>query len=605
MKIKDKLIDVILKSLKEMEIPVSKNDIKLEHPSDTKFGDYSTNILMNRDIVSVLYEKYRLDDDKGGFIEPFRINFSAGPSVFAENLKKHIINVGSEIIQKVDIVGAGFINFYLKPEYLIKEAESINYEIEFRNRLNEYGKGKTVVIDYSAPNIAKPFGIGHLRSTDIGQAIYNLYKILGWNCIGDNHIGDWGTQYGKLTAAIKHAMSRDERFNILDKEFNLSELNISDLEKLYVAFHKETEADETLIDEGRECFAKLENGDKEAREIWQKCIDISLLEFEKVYQTLGVSIDFIHGESFYEKMLSEVMSEIESKGLTKKSEGATIVEFETMPPAMLKKSNETTTYFTRDMATIKYRMENWNPDLIVYEVGVDQQLHFKQVFETAKLMGWWPKMGMVHVAHGLIRWPTGKFSTRKGDTIHLSDVIEKAMDEARKIAEKTSVNKELTATEKEEMIKAVAIGAVKFSDLATDPRKDVIFDWDKIMSLDGDSGPYLQYTYARCKSVLNKTKIKEQKNIEEIPENINDDEMALIREFYKFEEKIVEAAERFSPSVIAEYILGVARKYNEFYAKNRIIDQKEEVFRIFLTKVTASIIETGLDLLGIETVEKM
>jgi arginyl-tRNA synthetase len=304
-------------------------------------------------------------------------------------------------------------------------------------------------------------------------------------------------------------------------------------------------------------------------------------------------------------MLPEIIEEIGKKGLTKKSEGATIVELNGMSPAMLTKSNGTTTYFTRDMATIKYRLENWNPDLIVYEVGVDQQLHFKQVFETAKLMGWWPSSGMVHVAHGLIRWPTGKFSTRKGDTIHLSDVIDKAMEEAKKIAEKSSVNKDLTATEKENMIKAVAIGAVKFSDLSSDPRRDVIFDWDKIMSLDGDSGPYLQYTYARCKSVLEKSEIREQKNIETMPENINDDEMGLIREFYKFEEKIVEASTRFSPSVIAEYILGVARKYNEFYAKNRIIGETEEVFRIFLTRVTASIIETGLDLLGIETVEKM
>jgi arginyl-tRNA synthetase len=582
MKIVEELKKIILEAGQKLELPIIEEEIKLEHPSDASFGDYSTNIAM---ILAKSEKK--------------------NPRELADLVCQFISLSDSQLIKKIEVAGAGFINFYLKPEYLIKEAESINYDVEFRNKLSEYGQNKTMVIDYSAPNIAKPFGIGHLRSTDIGQAIYNIYKMLGWNCVGDNHIGDWGTQYGKLTAAIKHAMSGDKRFDILDKEFNLNNLNIEDLEKLYVAFHKEAEADETLIDEGRECFAKLENGDKEAREIWQKCIDISLLEFEKVYQTLGVHIDFIHGESFYEKMLPEVMSEIESKGLTKKSEGATIVEFGAMPPAMLKKSNETTTYFTRDMATIKYRMENWNPDLIVYEVGVDQQLHFKQVFETARLMGWWPKMGMVHVAHGLIRWPTGKFSTRKGDTIHLSDVIEKAMDEARKIAEKTSVNKELTATEKEEMIKAVAIGAVKFSDLATDPRKDVIFDWDKIMSLDGDSGPYLQYTYARCKSVLNKTAIKEQKNITELPENINDDEMALIREFYKFEEKIVEAAERFSPSVIAEYILGVARKYNEFYAKNRIIDQKEEVFRIFLTKVAASIIETGLDLLGIETVEKM
>jgi len=492
------------------------------------------------------------------------------------------------------VAGPGFINFYLKPEFLTKETENINYEIEFRNKLNEYGNGKTMVIDYSAPNIAKPFGIGHLRSTNIGQAIYNIYKILGWNCIGDNHIGDWGTQYGKLVAAIKKWNKND-----------LNDLTIDDLEKLYVKFHKEAEVDEKLIDEGRDWFAKLEKGDKEAREIWQKCIDISLIEFDKVYRLLGVKIDFVHGESFYEDSLEEITKEIISKGITKKSEGATIIEFENMPPAMLQKSNGTTTYFTRDMATIKYRMENWKPNLIIYEVGADQQLHFRQVFKTAKLMGWSPSDGMIHVAHGLIRWTTGKFSTRKGDTIHLSDVIDKAMEKAEDVAKKSTVAKDLTNEEKKEMIESVAIGAIKFNDLSSDPRKDVIFDWDQIMSLDGDSGPYLQYTYARCKSVLDKTQIKEQKNINEIPKNINDDEMALIKEFYRFEEKIVEASERFSPSVIAEYLLGVARKYNEFYAKNRIIDQKEETFRIFLTKTTASVLHTGLYLLGIKTVERM
>ncbi|MFA6361587.1 MAG: arginine--tRNA ligase, partial [Candidatus Shapirobacteria bacterium] len=282
-----------------------------------------------------------------------------------------------------------------------------------------------------------------------------------------------------------------------------------------------------------------------------------------------------------------------------------IIEFKDTPPAMLQKTNGTTTYFTRDMATIKYRLKNWKPNLIIYEVGADQQLHFKQVFKTAEMMGWTKNCDMVHVAHGLIRWPTGKFSTRKGDTIHLSDVIDKAMEKAESIANKSVIGKDLSATEKEEMIKKVALGAIKFNDLASDPRKDVIFDWDQIMSLEGDSGPYLQYTYARCKSVLEKTKIKEQKNIETIPEDINSDEMALIKEFYRFEEKIVEASERFSPAVIAEYLLGVARKYNEFYAKNRIINEKEETFRIFLTKTVASVLETGLYILGIDTVEKI
>jgi len=563
--------NLLLDACQNLKLKVVDSDIKLEHPANVNFGDYSTNIAM---VLGKSQNK--------------------NPREIAENILRQVQDINSDFIEKVEVAGAGFINFYLKPEFLIKEAESVNYETEFRNKLNEYGKGKTMVIDYSAPNIAKPFGIGHLRSTNIGQAIYNIYKFLGWNCIGDNHLGDWGTQYGKLVAAIKKWNEKD-----------LNELTIADLEKLYVKFHQEAEKDESLIDEGRDWFAKLENGDEEARKIWQKCIDISMLEFERVYQMLGVHIDFVHGESFYENMLPEVTKEIINKGITKKSEGATIVEFEKMPPAMLQKSNGTTTYFTRDMATIKYRIKEWKPNLIVYEVGADQELHFRQVFETAKMMDWMPSDGMVHIAHGLIRWPTGKFSTRKGDTIHLSDVIDKAMEKAEAIADKSVVGKELSASEKEEMIKTVAIGAIKFNDLASDPKKDVIFDWDQIMSLEGDSGPYLQYTYARCKSVLNKTQIKEQKNVDEIPKDINSDEMALIKEFYRFEEKIVEAGVRFSPAVIAEYLLSLARKYNEFYAKNRIINEEQEVFRIFLTRTVASILETGLYLLGIGLVEKM
>lgn len=568
MKIVQDLKKIIIESVKSLDINIKEEEIKIEHPADSDFGDYSTNIAMALGKAN-------------------KIN----PKELAEKIIK---NIKSEFIKKTEVAGAGFINFYLKTEYLIQEAETINYEIEFRNKLSEYGNGKTMVIDYSAPNIAKPFGIGHLRSTNIGQAIYNIYKILGWNCIGDNHIGDWGTQYGKLVTAIKKWGEKD-----LDK------MTVEDLEKLYVRFHQEEEKNEKLTEEGRENFSKLENGDKEAREIWQKCVDISMVEFDRVYDILGVKIDFVHGESFYEDKLEKVTKEIIDKGITKKSEGALIVEFDSMPPAMLQKSNGTTTYFTRDMATIKYRLENWKPNLIIYEVGVDQELHFRQVFETAKMMGWVPSEGLVHIAHGLIRWTTGKFSTRKGDTIHLSEVIDKAMEKAEEIAKKSVIDKNLTGTEKEEMIKVVAIGAIKFNDLSSDPKKDVIFDWDQIMSLEGDSGPYLQYTYARCMGVLNKTQIKEQKNINEIQKTINEDEMALIREFYKFEEKILEASTRYSPAVIAEYLLGVARKYNEFYAKNRIIDEKEEDFRVFLTKTTATIIHTGLYLLGIKTIEKM
>ncbi|MDP4009748.1 MAG: arginine--tRNA ligase [Candidatus Shapirobacteria bacterium] len=566
--------DDIFKVCAELGIKVNKGEIKLEHPADTQFGDYATSLPMG-----LAKSEHK------------------SPNEIAGSIKARLDKIiDKEIIEKVEIAGAGFINFYLKKEFLIKEAEVLNYELEFKNKLSEVGHGKTLVIDYSAPNIAKPFGIGHLRSTNIGQSLYNLYKILGWNTIGDNHIGDWGTQFGKLIVAIKRLGSAKQ---------NLDDLTIEDLEKLYVKFHKEAETNPELVDEGRDWFSKLENGDKEAKENWQKCIDISFKEYDQVYELLDVKIDEIHGESFYANMLPEIIDGITKKGITKISDGALIIEFDDMPPAMLRKSNGTTTYLTRDMATIKYRKEIWNPDMVIYEVGADQQLHFRQVFKIAELMGWMPKEGLVHVAHGLIRWPTGKFSTRKGDTIHLSDVIDRAMEKAEEIANKSQVSKDLSTEEKKEMIKNVAIGAIKFNDLSSDPKRDIVFDWDQVMSLEGDSGPYLQYTYARCCSVLDKTKIKEQKNINNSAENLNPEELALLKEFYKFEEKIIEAATRFSPSVVAEYLINVARKYNEFYGKHRILDQPEENFRIFLTKTTSSILEIGLKLLGIKPIEKM
>jgi len=591
------LIELLSKSIKPLGYKLKKDEIIVEHPADSRFGDYSTNIAM------ILAKR-----EKDCHVATAPRNDVSSVEVAGKILDEVLrLSKDDDLIEKADVAGSGFINIYLKNSFLLKQAEVINYEIEFRNKLSEYGKGKTMVIDYSAPNIAKPFGIGHLRSTNIGQAIYNIYKILGWKCIGDNHLGDWGTQFGKLIVAIKKAEILDSRFEILEKnkKINFDELTIENLEKLYIKFHEAAEKDEKLIEEAREWFSKLENGDTEAKVIWQKCIDISILEFNQVYELLGVKIDLALGESFYLPMLAEVIDDCIKAGITKKSEGAVIIEFKDMPAIVLKKTNETTTYLARDLAAIKYRIKQWNPDLIIYEVGSDQNLYFRQVFETAKMLGWVPKEGFEHIGHGLIRWKDGKFSTRKGNTIHLSDVIDKAKEMAVVLANKSNVSKEMTVVEKEEMIQNVAIGAIKFNDLSSDPRKDIIFDWDKIMSLDGDSGPYLQYTYARCQSVLAKTKVLEQKNLDSVPSSINEDERQLLREFYKFEEKIVEAGKRYSPAVVAEYILSVARKFNEFYGKNRIVESDQEAFRIFLTKTTASILHIGLVILGLKPIERM
>jgi arginyl-tRNA synthetase len=584
MKTITQLQNIVTKSLDSLGLSYVPSEIILDHPQSTDFGDYSTNIAL----IKAKEQK-------------------VNPKELAEKIKATIEQQDDieEIIDKIETAGPGFVNFYLKTDYLKNIAESINYDDNFRSSLASWGQGKTMVIDYSAPNIAKPFGIGHLRSTNIGQAVYNIYRILGWNTIGDNHVGDWGTQFGKMIVAIDKYENKDIRFQISDFGKTINEFTVEDLEKLYVAFHKAEENDEKLVDEARETFAKLEKGDPKTREMWQKCVDISWQDFDRVYQMLGVHIDFALGESFYENLMPDVIKEMKAKGIVKSSQGAEIVEFDDMPPAMVKKSNDTTTYFTRDIATIKYRMERWKPELIVYEVGSDHILHFKQVFEAAKMMGWEPTMGFVHIAHGMIRWKTGKFSTREGKTIHLDEVIDKAMKEARTIAEKSKVSKEMKASEKEEMIAAVAIGGIKFNDLSSDPRKDIIFDWDKIMSLEGDSGPYIQYTYSRCMSVLDKTKIREHNNIETFGANATAEELELLKELTKFEEKIIEAAQRFSPSVIAEYLLGVARKYNEFYAKHKIVGSEDEVRRVFLTRTTASLLSTGLGLLGIKTVAKM
>ncbi len=568
----EKIKEGLMLAGKALGYELAGEEIVLERPNNSQYGDLSTNIAM---ILAKKNGKNPVDLAKN----------------IVDNFQK---DLASDIVEKVEVAGEGFINFYFSAQYLKDEAEKINFETEFRQSLAGYGRGKTLVVDYSAPNIAKPFGIGHLRSTVIGQAIYNLYAVLGWKCVGDNHLGDWGSQFGKLIVAIKKW-----------GEKQIDNLTIDDLEKLYVRFHQEEEINPELTEEARDWFVRLEGGDKEAISIWQKCVATSMAEFDRIYQMLDIKIDMALGESFYEKMLPTVIEEIKRKGIARESQGALIVEFDDMPPAMLKKSNGTTTYFARDMATVRYRINQWSPDLIVYEVGAEHELHFKQIFSTAEKMGWRPSEGFVHVGHGMFRSKEGKFSTRKGKTIHLSEVIDRALIEAENLAQKSRISAKMTAKEKKKMLLSVAVGAIKFNDLISNPKKDIVFDWKKVMNLEGDSGPYLQYTYARCLAVLKKSRIVEQKDIEMVPADINSEERVLLSLFCRFEEKMLIAAQRFNPSILAEFLVLVARKYNEFYDKHRIIDQKEETFRVFLTKTTASCLKFGLRILGVQVLDKM
>lgn len=546
--------NVILKALQRAS---GKADINLEFTENEIFGDYTTNIAIVSGIkAEEIVGKLKKD----------------------ENL--------SSLVAKIEVKGPGFINFFLSQEALLRELGEIKEKGE-KYGSSELGKGKTVVIDYSSPNIAKRFGIGHLRSTVIGQALYNLYQALGYKVIGDNHLGDWGTQFGVLLAQIA---------KIPNSKFQISNLTVDGLEEMYIDFHKKAEENPKFWDEARAWFKKLEDGDKEARDVWKTVVDISMREFNRIYDILGVKMDYAYGESFYEDYLPKVIKTLEERGLVKKSQGAQIVEFKDLAPAMLTKSDGATTYFTRDLATILFRIGSWDPQIIIYEVGVEQTLHFKQVFEAARLLGWTKDRKFVHVGHGLIRFTHGKMSTRKGETVKLEDVLSEAVARARKIKDDKQI-----AT-------AVGIGAVKYFDLKHHPATDIIFDWEKMFVLEGNSAPYLQYTVARTNSVLAKGKANNSKLIA-ITKNLklNEEELAVLRYLFRFPEIVTQAARAYSPNLVCNYLFELAQKYNNFYNQHRILPPQSENgnFRLALTAGVGQVLKNGLAILGIETPEKM
>ena len=545
----------------------SQKDIEVFIPENESFGDFSTNLAM----ILSKKEKKSLVDVSEGLIEKLNKD---------DSLKDYI--------EKIELK-SGFVNFWLKKEYLTRELKKIDL------RKDEYGKenlgdGKLVVIDYSAPNIAKRFSIGHLRSTIIGQSLYNLYEFLGYKVVGDNHLGDWGTQFGTLLAEIEI------------QNADVDKLTVNELEKMYVEFNKRQEEDSKLHDKAKEWFKKLEEGDEKAKEIWEKIVKISMEEFDKVYDLLGVKIDFAYGESFYQDKMPAVIKELKDKKILKLSQGAQIVEFENMPPAMIVKSDGTTTYFTRDLATIEYRLRNWNPDIFIYEVGSDQTLHFRQLFETVRKLGWIKKNVLKHVGHGLYRFKEGKMSTRKGTTINLEEILEMSVQKAKEIIRVSETSRGLKDIEINDLILKVGIGAIKYFDLIHQPASDIIFDWEKIFVLEGNSAPYLQYTYARTNSVLEKAKKTAKIDIEI---KLNDEEVSVLRALIKFSDSIVSAAKSYSPNLLCNYLFSLAQKYNTFYNKHKIIDGENESFRLLLTKSTGQVLKNGLTLLGIESPTKM
>jgi len=593
----EKMKDLIIRALQKVS---GVTEIYLEFSENEDFGDYSTNIAMTM-----------LDNAKWKTPREYA-------QTIVEKLKKD--KTLNNSISKIKVAGGGFINFFLSQEALTDELNRIINEKE-KYGSSSLGEGKTVIVDYSSPNIAKRFGIGHVRSTVIGQAIYNLYKSLGYKVIGDNHLGDWGTQFGTLL------------FQISNLKLQISNLTVDKLQELYVQFHKEADKNPELWDEARAWFKKLEDKDKKARELWKAMVDISMEEFNRIYKLLGVKIDYAYGESFYEDYMPKVIETLHEKKLSSESRGAEIVEFPPansgqLPPAMLVKSDGATTYFTRDLATILFRIGSWNPQLIIYEVGSEQTLHFRQVFEAARLLGWGKNRKFVHIRHGLIRFEHGKMSTRKGETIELEKVLREAIDRAKRIIEKSETSRGLSTKEKKEVAKAVGIGAVKYFDLSHHPTTDIIFDWEKMFLLEGNSAPYLQYTVARTNSVLAKarsTKHEARKSFEFRISNFefNSEELGVLRSLARFPETISLAAKNYSPNLLCNYLFDLAQKYNNFYAhhrilnserkkneilsdnQHRIIGAENEGFRLLLTSGVGQVLKTGLGILGIETPQRM
>jgi len=556
------LEEAIKTALWELKIDGSKiPKINLEHPEDLTHGDYSSNIAM-------ILAKH----------------VAQNPKELATKIVAEINERKSEEVKKVEVAGHGFINFYLSTDFFTEQIKKIVKEGEGFGR-NKIGNEKKVVVEYSSPNIAKPFTVGHLRSTVIGDAIANILDFSGFKVIRDNHLGDWGTQFGKLIVAIKKWSSMED----VEK----SENPIKDLVALYVKFHDEAEKNKILDDEGRDWFLKLEKGDKEARKIWEKCVKLSMKEFEKLYKRLGVKFDTAYGESFFEDKMGAVLDDVKKIGIAKESEGAYLVFFENekYPPLMLLKRDGSSLYALRDLASDKFRKNEFGTDtLIINEVGSEQTLYFKQLFEVEKLLGYAKEGERVHIAHGMYSFKDGKMSTRKGNVIWLDEVLNEAVERAGVFNKDTA--------------EVVGIGAIKFNDLKRESQKDVTFDWNEILNLKGDSGPYLQYSYARAKSVLRKV---DEEKIENKLKERKSDVFELEKLLYRFPEVVERAGQDYAPNHIATYLIQISSAFNNFYANNKILDEGDvgSPYKIVLTEAFSVVLKNGLKLLGIETPEKM
>ena len=546
---KEKIVEEIYNILNK---EVEPTDIIVEKPKDRKLGDYSIPCFS-------LAKKLRKN-----------------PNIIAEEISKKL-SLKSEVLN-------GYLNVFIDKSSFTKELlEKISIEKENYGS-NKSGEGKTIVIDYSSPNIAKPFGVGHLRSTVIGESLRRICLMNGYNVVGINHLGDWGTQFGKLIYAYK----------TWGNEEALNESPLDELKRIYVKFHEEEAKDSSITDEGRKWFKALEDGNEEAVSLWKRFTEVSLKEFNKTYKLLGVDkFDSYAGESFYNDKMDSVVEELEQKHLLEVDDGASIVRLDNMPPALIKRSDGATLYITRDLAALFYRKKTYNFTEALYCVGNEQTLHFNQLNAVVEKMGY--DFRATHIGFGMVLQDGKKMSTRHGKSVKLQDVLEEAIELAGKYIEEKNPNLE----NKKEVAEKVGVGAVIFNDLKNYRTSDIEFNLEEILKFEGNTGPYIQYTYARINSLL---KNKEIKEIDYTNLDIDEYIWNIVLDLYNYFDIISRAKKEYDPSIIAKYLIDLAQDFNKFYANHRVGDDS---FKLKLCESVGIVVKSGMRLLDVEVINQM
>lgn len=538
--------------------------------TDERFGDYQCNAAMS--LARVLKQK---------------------PRDIATKLQESL--PPSDLVERTEIAGAGFINITLSTSALADYLMAL--DIASSMGVPTPGEGKTLVLDYSSPNVAKPMHIGHIRSTVIGNALDRLHRRLGYRVIADNHLGDWGTQFGLLTMGYRHYAD----------PVAMKERPIEELERIYVKSYEQSRADEDWMNAVRRELVKLQQGDPENLALWKMFVDVSMKEFDRIYRRLGVSFDLVRGESYYRDRLHGLVEEMKDRGLAVESEGAWVVNLddEGLPVCLVKKTDGGFNYATSDLATVESRMKEFDPCAIVYVTDERQQLHFKQFFAISRKMGW--SVNLVHVWFGLMRLPEGTFSTREGNVIKLERLLDEA--EARALVLVQQSSPDMPEAQQREVARCVGLGAIKYADLSQSPQSLITFTWEKALAMDGNSAPYLQYAYARISSVQDKYRERfPEGDFKTAPIRLDkDEERRLALKLVRYAEAVVRAAHQYRPNILADYLYDLAQAYSRFYQNVPFLKAEEGLreSRVRLCGLVSRTLLDGLNLLGIEAPERI